>query len=187
MRRVVDGAILKGSGKVAFELDRPTRRHRKLAGAAKTLVAYCRPRPGFQRRRWRKRPCSRVASAASEPASSHSGPHRWLRSVRVGCPHWPAGRFVYAQNAYYVWRLGHRSGATSKCVRASHRRDTMEEHYHALGKCAVMLLGYLLLVSAAGGQERRLTFQEATDLALRQNHPIKTGQHAFAARQKKRA
>jgi outer membrane protein TolC len=62
----------------------------------------------------------------------------------------------------------------------------MEEHYHALGKCAVLLLGSFLLVSAAGGQERRLTLQEATDLALRQNHAIKTGQYALAAEQQKR-
>ena len=62
----------------------------------------------------------------------------------------------------------------------------MEEHYHALGKCAVMFLGSLLLVSAAGGQERRLTLQEATDLALRQNHTINTGQYALAAEQQKR-
>jgi outer membrane protein TolC len=63
---------------------------------------------------------------------------------------------------------------------------TMKNCYHALGKCAVLLLGSSLLVSAAGGQEQRLSLQEAIDLALRQNHAIKTGYYAVAAEQQKR-
>jgi outer membrane protein TolC len=63
---------------------------------------------------------------------------------------------------------------------------TMKNCYHVLGKCAVLLLGSSLLVSAAGGQERRLSLQEAIDLALRQNHAIKTGYYALAAEQQKR-
>ena len=62
----------------------------------------------------------------------------------------------------------------------------MKEHYHVLCKCAVLLLGTLLLVSAAGAQEQRLTLQEAIDLALSQNHAIKTGYYALAAEQQKR-
>jgi outer membrane protein TolC len=62
----------------------------------------------------------------------------------------------------------------------------MKKCYHVLGKCAVLLLGSSLLVSAAGGQERRLSLREAIDLALRQNHAIKTGYYALAAEQQKR-
>src|ERR1700729_1618151 len=69
---------------------------------------------------------------------------------------------------------------------AGHRRNTMKKYYHALGKCAVLLLGSTLLVSDAGGQQRGLGLQEAADLAPRQNHGIKTGQSALAAEQQKR-
>jgi outer membrane protein TolC len=62
----------------------------------------------------------------------------------------------------------------------------MKNCYHVLGKCAVLLLGSSLLASAAGGQERRLSLREAIDLALRQNHAIRTGYYALAAEQQKR-
>ena len=62
----------------------------------------------------------------------------------------------------------------------------MKKCYHVLGKCTVLLLGSSLLVSAAGGQERRLSLREAIDLALRQNHAIRTGYYALAAEQQKR-
>ena len=62
----------------------------------------------------------------------------------------------------------------------------MKKCYHVLGKCTVLLLGSSLLVSAAGGQERSLSLREAIDLALRQNHAIRTGYYALAAEQQKR-
>ena len=62
----------------------------------------------------------------------------------------------------------------------------MKKCYHVLGKCTVLLLGSSLLVFAAGGQERSLSLREAIDLALRQNHAIRTGYYALAAEQQKR-
>jgi outer membrane protein TolC len=58
--------------------------------------------------------------------------------------------------------------------------------YHELYKCTVILIGSLLLVSTAGGQQRKLTLQEAIDLALRQNHSVKSAHCAVAAEQQKR-
>jgi outer membrane protein TolC len=62
----------------------------------------------------------------------------------------------------------------------------VKNYYQVLYKCTVTLIGSLLLVSAAGGQERKLTLQEAIDLALRQNHSVKSAHYAVAAEQQKR-
>ena len=62
----------------------------------------------------------------------------------------------------------------------------MKNYYQVLYKCTVILIGLLLLVSAVGGQERKLTLQEAIDLALRENHSIKSAHYAVAAEQQKR-
>jgi outer membrane protein TolC len=56
----------------------------------------------------------------------------------------------------------------------------------SLRTCAVLLAGCALLVSTARGQDRKLTLQEAIDLALRQNHAVKAGSYAVAAEQQKR-
>jgi outer membrane protein TolC len=62
----------------------------------------------------------------------------------------------------------------------------VKNYYHELYKCTVVLIGSLLLVSTAGGQQRKLTLQEAIDLALRQNHSVKSAHYAVAAEQQKR-
>lgn len=62
----------------------------------------------------------------------------------------------------------------------------MTNYHRALRKCVVLVAGALLLVSTSSAQERKLTLQEAVDLALQQNHAIKTSYYAVAAEQQKR-
>src|SRR5271166_5327481 len=51
--------------------------------------------------------------------------------------------------------------------------------------CAVMVSAYAL-ASAAMGQERKLTIEEAIDLALRANHGLKAATYQVAAEEQKR-
>jgi outer membrane protein TolC len=52
-------------------------------------------------------------------------------------------------------------------------------------KLTIIATCFLTLGSIAGGQERKLTLQEAMDLALRQNHAVKIAHYAVAAEQEK--
>jgi len=63
----------------------------------------------------------------------------------------------------------------------------MNKENHASRKLATMAVCVLTLVSAAGGEERKLTLPEAVDLALHQNHAVKIAHYGVAAElQKKR-
>src|ERR1700679_3342739 len=53
-------------------------------------------------------------------------------------------------------------------------------------KFAIIPTGSLTLGSAVSGQERKLPLQEATDLALRQNHAVKIAHYGVAAELEKR-
>jgi outer membrane protein TolC len=71
-------------------------------------------------------------------------------------------------------------------VKAGGRRGIVKNYHCVLCKYSVILLASLLMASTAGGQERRLTLQEAVDLALRQNRSLKSAHYAVAAEQQKR-
>jgi outer membrane protein TolC len=55
----------------------------------------------------------------------------------------------------------------------------------AFRKWTTMATCVLAMVSVANGQERKITLQEAIDLALRQNHAVKIAQYDVAAEQQK--
>ena len=55
-----------------------------------------------------------------------------------------------------------------------------------IGRCAAVMSCILVVAIAALGQERRLTLQEAVDLAQRQNHGLKAASYAVAAEEQKR-
>jgi outer membrane protein TolC len=71
-------------------------------------------------------------------------------------------------------------------MKTSYSRDFVKNRYPFLCRCAVGLVGLLLLVSGADGQERKLTLQEAIDLALQQNHAVKAANYAVAAQEQKK-
>lgn len=54
-----------------------------------------------------------------------------------------------------------------------------------IGRCATILACILAMTIAALGQERRLTLQEAIDLARGQNHALKAASYAVAAEEQK--
>ena len=62
----------------------------------------------------------------------------------------------------------------------------MKERNYAMGRWTIAVACAFALASAAGGQERNLTLQEAVDLALRQNHSVRGSFYALAAEQQKR-
>jgi outer membrane protein TolC len=55
----------------------------------------------------------------------------------------------------------------------------------AIGRCTIVGACVLSMAIAALGQERRLTLQEAVDLAQRQNHRLKAASYAVAAEEQK--
>jgi outer membrane protein TolC len=55
----------------------------------------------------------------------------------------------------------------------------------AIGRCTIVGACVLSMAIAALGQERRLTLQEAVDLAQRQNHSLKAASYAVAAEEQK--
>lgn len=62
----------------------------------------------------------------------------------------------------------------------------MKERNYPIGRWTILMCCIVCLVTAALGQERRLTLQEAVDLAIRQNHALKAASYAVAAEQQKR-
>jgi len=63
----------------------------------------------------------------------------------------------------------------------------MKKRNYAIGKWTIAMACAFTMTSAAfGQQERRLTLQEAIDLATRQNHALKASSYAVAAEQQKR-
>jgi outer membrane protein TolC len=73
--------------------------------------------------------------------------------------------------------------------RQNHERledSFMKKRNFAIVRSTVVLACTLAVASAAAAQERRLTLQEAIDLATRQNHTLKVASFALAAEQQKR-
>src|SRR5271166_2534156 len=66
------------------------------------------------------------------------------------------------------------------------RRGSMNKGNQTLRKWAVMGACFLTVVSAASGQERKLTLQEAIGLALLQNHAVKIAHYEVAAEEQKK-
>ena len=61
----------------------------------------------------------------------------------------------------------------------------MNKENRIIRKRAMMAVCFLTMVSAAGGQERKITLQEAIDLAARQNRAVKIAQYDVAAQAQK--
>ena len=61
----------------------------------------------------------------------------------------------------------------------------MEKRNYTISRWAIVVACALGLVSVAVGQERKLTLQEAIDLATRSNHTLKAAHFAVAAEQEK--
>jgi outer membrane protein TolC len=62
----------------------------------------------------------------------------------------------------------------------------MKKRRYSFVQWTTVLACILAVASAAAGQERKLTLQEAIDLATRQNHALKVASYALAAEQQKR-
>jgi hypothetical protein len=62
----------------------------------------------------------------------------------------------------------------------------IKQQNHMLARWTAVATCALALVCTAAGQERKLTLQEAIDLAKRQNHGLKAASYAVAAEQQKR-
>jgi hypothetical protein len=62
----------------------------------------------------------------------------------------------------------------------------MKKRNYVLGRWTTVVACALTMVCAAAGQERKLTLQEAIDLAKRQNHGLKASCYAVAAEQQKK-
>src|SRR5271166_3132875 len=62
----------------------------------------------------------------------------------------------------------------------------VEKRNYAIARWTAMAACVLVLVCTASGQERKLTLQEAIDLAKRQNHGLKAASFGVAAEQQKR-
>ena len=61
----------------------------------------------------------------------------------------------------------------------------MKKGTQTMRKWAVIAACLLTMVSAASGQERKITLQEAIDLAVRQNRSVKIAEYDVAAEQQK--
>jgi outer membrane protein TolC len=62
----------------------------------------------------------------------------------------------------------------------------MNNRTHTIARWAIILACVIAVTSPVLGQERRLTLQEAIDLAKRQNHTLKATAYAVAAEQQKK-
>ena len=62
----------------------------------------------------------------------------------------------------------------------------MKKRRYAIAQWTIVLACSFAVATAAAGQERKLTLQEAIDLATHQNHALKVASYAFAAEQQKR-
>lgn len=72
------------------------------------------------------------------------------------------------------------------CVnRRACRMKKGNQSKRAMRNWVTMAACVLAMVSAANGQERKITLQEAIELALRQNHAVKLAQYDVAAEQQK--
>jgi len=71
-------------------------------------------------------------------------------------------------------------------VKSSLRSFFMKKRNYAICQGTIVVACAFALACAAFGQERRLTLEEAVDLATRQNHALKASSFAVAAEQQKR-
>ena len=62
----------------------------------------------------------------------------------------------------------------------------MKKRRYAIAQWTIVLACSFAVATAAAGQERKLTLQEAIDLATHQNHALKVASYALAAEQQKR-
>jgi outer membrane protein TolC len=62
----------------------------------------------------------------------------------------------------------------------------MKKRRYAIAQWTTVLACCFAMATAAAGQERKLTLQEAIDLATHQNHALKVASYALAAEQQKR-
>lgn len=70
--------------------------------------------------------------------------------------------------------------------RSEERRMEKKDKKYGIGRWMIVATGALALVTGAAGQERKLTLQEAVDLATRGNHGLKAASFAVAAEEQKR-